>query len=396
LFFNALPSHTVSSLTSAARHISVPNSCQLSVRSPRRMFVPSLTDLSVRNLPPGLHIDTRLPSFGIRVGKSKKTWVVIKGKNRTKVSLGHYPAVSLHDARKKALAALASPEERARSTTLPFLDAMESFLQKQSATLRPLSLYQINRTLRRHFKWQKALNDITHDDVARALDAIAAPSERAHALKDLRTFFNWCIPRYIRISPCVGIKKPPQKSRDRVLDDDELGKVWRTAEAIGYPYGTIVQLLILTGQRSGEIAALQWDWIVDDTITIPASVTKNARATTFPIGPMTQVLIDTIPRLCPLLFPARGYTDRPFKGFGVSKIALDKCGVKNFTHHDLRRTFATNLAALGTPIHVTEKLLNHVSGTVSGVAAIYNRHAYLDEMRAAIVSWEKRLVKIAP
>ena len=62
--------------------------------------------------------------------------------------------------------------------------------------------------------------------------------------------------------------------------------------------------------------------------------------------------------------------------------------------HDLRRTFATNLAALGTPIHVTEKLLNHVSGSVSGVAAIYNRHAYMDEMRVAIVNWEKRVAEI--
>ena len=356
--------------------------------------MPSLTDLSVRNLPPGLHVDTRLPSFGIRVGKSKRTWVVIKGKNRTKVSLGHYPAVSLHDARRKALVALASSDEVARSASPPFLEAMESFLQKQSTTLRPLSYYQINRILRRHFKWQKALNEITHDDVARALDAIAAPSERAHALKDLRTFFNWCIPRYLQVSPCVGIKKLAQRSRDRVLDDDEIAKVWRTAQAIGYPYGTIVQLLILTGQRSGEIAALQWDWIGDDVITIPASATKNARATTIPMGRMTQALIDTIPRLGPLLFPARGSIDKPFKGFGVRKIALDKCGVRNFTHHDLRRTFATNLAALGTPIHVTEKLLNHVSGTISGVAAVYNRHSYMAEMRMAITKWEARLVEI--
>ena len=160
---------------------------------------------------------------------------------------------------------------------------------------------------------------------------------------------------------------------------------------IGYPYGTIVRLLILTGQRSGETAALRWEWIGKDTITIPATVTKNGNATTFPIGTMARALIHGIPHLGPLLFPARGHRDKPFVGFGVSKIALDRCGVENFTHHDLRRTFATNLAALGTPIHVTEKLLNHISGTVSGVAAIYNRHAYLDEMRAAIDAWEKRL-----
>ena len=354
--------------------------------------MPNLTDLTVRNLPEGLHLDTRLTSFGIRVGKTKKTWIVIKGQNRTKVSLGHYPAVSLHDARKKALVALASPEEAAdRVVPKPFLEVVEMYLEQQAATLRPLSLYQINRTLRRHFKWRKQLHQITHNDVSSALEAIEAPSERAHALKDLRAFFNWCIPRYLKTSPCVGIKKPPQKSRDRVLSDEELCKVWRQAQSIGYPYGTIVQLLILTGQRSGETAALRWEWIQGDTITIPASVTKNAHATTFPIGPVTKALVGSVPHLGPLLFPARGHRGKPFTGFGVSKIALDKCGVKNFTHHDLRRTFATNLAALGTPIHVTEKLLNHISGTVSGVAAVYNRHAYMDEMRAAIDAWEKRL-----
>ena len=154
-----------------------------------------------------------------------------------------------------------------------------------------------------------------------------------------------------------------------MLDDDELCRVWRQAESIGYPYGTIVRLLILSGQRSGETAALRWEWIGKDTITIPATVTKNGNATTFPIGTMARALIHGIPHLGPLLFPARGHRDKPFVGFGVSKLALDRCGVENFTHHDLRRTFATNLAALGTPIHVTEKLLNHISGTVSGVAA---------------------------
>ncbi|MGA8583656.1 MAG: Arm DNA-binding domain-containing protein [Roseiarcus sp.] len=68
--------------------------------------MPGLTDLSVRNLPEGLHLDARLSSFGIRVGKRRKTWIVIKGKNRTKVSLGQYPAMSLADARKRAMVEL--------------------------------------------------------------------------------------------------------------------------------------------------------------------------------------------------------------------------------------------------------------------------------------------------
>ncbi|THD44917.1 MAG: DUF4102 domain-containing protein [Bradyrhizobium sp.] len=355
--------------------------------------MPSLTDLSVRSLPQGLHFDSRLASFGIRVGKNKKTWIVVRGQNRTKVALGHYPSVSLQDARKKALAALASPEEQ--KATLRFPDALDAFLKRQAATLRPISLYQSTRILHRHFKWQKELSKISHEDVVTVLDGIKAPSERGHALKDLRTFFNWCIPRYLKISPCLGIEKPAQKSRERVLTGEELAKVWHQAKKIGHPYGTIVQLLILAAQRSGETAALRWDWINGDTFTIPQTVAKNGHATIVPIGPMAQAVIDSVPRDGDLLFPARGYDDKSFTGFGVSKIVLDQCGVKNFTHHDLRRTASTMWAELGVPQHINDRLLNHVTGgKQSAVARIYNRYEYLAEKREAILLWEKRVAEL--
>jgi integrase len=98
-----------------------------------------------------------------------------------------------------------------------------------------------------------------------------------------------------------------------------------------------------------------------------------------------------MPRVGALLFPARGYTDKPFMGFGASKLALDKCGVRDFTHHDLRRTFATNMAALGVRLEVTEKLLNHVSGSLGGIVGVYQRHDFKDEMREAIAKWEAKL-----
>jgi integrase len=347
------------------------------------------TDITIKNLPEGLYFDTRLTSFGLRVGKNRRTWLVVKGPNRTKIALGHYPSLSLQDARRRALAALAAPDEKAPSPTFP--EAREAFLTKHGSALRPRSLYQLTRNLQRHFSWKTTLDKITHHEVATALEAIAAPSQRAHALKDIRTFFNWCVPRYLPSSPCVGLKKPTQQPRDRTLSDNELKRVWRKAEEIGYPYGTIVQLLILTGQRSGEIAALRWDWIEADTLTIPAAIAKNGRATTIPIGKMAQAIIADVPRFAPLLFPARGYDDKPFRGFGTRKIVLDECGVSDFTHHDLRRTFATNLAALGVRLEVTEKLLNHVSGSLGGIVSVYQRHDFKDEMRAAIAAWEKRL-----
>jgi integrase len=91
------------------------------------------------------------------------------------------------------------------------------------------------------------------------------------------------------------------------------------------------------------------------------------------------------------LFLAR-WRQTQFSGWSTSKAALDKLsGVSGWTLHDLRRTFATNLAALGTPIHVTERLLNHVSGTQSGIVAVYQRHSYMPEMRKAVEAWERHL-----
>jgi integrase len=354
----------------------------------RANFVPGLTDLSVKNLPEGLHLDARLSSFGIRVGKKRRTWIVIKGKNRTKISLGHYPAMSLADARKRAMVELAKPPTASETAVMPsYQEALEEFHAIHIVNLRPRSGYQLSTNLTRHFQWTKPLDQITHQDVLTALDAIEARSQRAHALKDIRTFFNWCIPRYLKSSPCVGIKKPTQKPRDRVLADDELRKVWNRAHEIGYPYGTIVQLL-LTGQRLGEIAGLRWEWIEEGAVTFPGEITKNARASRIPLGVMARRIIDGTPRHSLLLFPARGHPTRPFNGFGASKESLDKCGVENFTHHDLRRTFATSMARLGVRLEVTEKLLNHISGSMGGIVGVYQRHEFMDEMREAISRYE--------
>jgi integrase len=355
----------------------------------RAKSVPGLTDLTVRTLPEGLHLDTRLPSFGIRVGKRRKTWIVIKGKSRTKISLGRYPAMSLADARKQAMVELsksASPSETPITPSYP--ETLAEFRAIHLSNLRPRSAYQLSRNLTRHFQWTKPLDQISHQDVLTALNGIEARSQRAHALKDIRTFFNWCIPRYLRSSPCIGIKKPTQKPRDRVLADDELCKVWNRAREIGYPYGTIVMLLILTGQRLGEIAGLRWEWIEEATVTFPGEITKNARASKIPLGLTARRIIDGTPRHSLLLFPARGHATRPFNGFGASKKSLDKCGVENFTHHDLRRTFATNMARLGVRLEVTEKLLNHVSGSLGGIVGVYQRHEFMDEMRDAIFRYE--------
>lgn len=352
--------------------------------------MPKLTDLSVRSLKPGLHMDERTPAFGIRVGKLRRTWVILKEPNRTKVTIGHYPELSLSDARKKAMIALASPSPQTRQK-INFDEAVKLFLDQPR--WRESSKRVLTSSLR-HFTWTRPLSKITHEDVVRAIEAVPGKSARAHALKDIRAFFNWCVPRYLPVSPCVGLKMEPQRSRDRVLSQEELRRVWLAAEEVGYPFGTIVRLLILTGQRKTEIGGMTWEQVRDDHVELPAAIVKNGRAHSFPLGPAVKGMLPKARKSGPV-FTATGSRD-PYNGYTYHLKLLQKASqTSDWTLHDLRRTFATGLAELGTPIHVTEKALNHVSGTLSGVAAIYNRHSYSSEIRAAVELWEKEVLRIA-
>ena len=341
--------------------------------------------MAVRKLPKGLHIDSKMPSFGIRVGARQRTWIVIKGPNRTKLSLGSYPEVSLQEARQKAAVEFMSPD--LRRATITFDEAKQEFLALDR--WRPQSKRTLISALR-HFEFKGPLTRITPQQFLAAIDKIEGRSARAHALKDGRTFFNWCVPRYLTSSPAAGIWMERQPSRDRVLSDDELKAVWRAAADVGYPFGHLVRVLILTGQRCGEIAHLEAAHVEADRLFFPASNTKNGRAHWVPLSDSVRALV--APR-SGLVFP--NSIGEPFCAFNFNhKRLLRRSGTAGWTLHDLRRTCATGLARLGTPIHVTEKILNHVSGSLSGVAGIYNRFEYWEERRAALLAWESYVLKL--
>jgi integrase len=332
----------------------------------------------VQKLPEGIHFDAKLSSFGIRVGKQRKTWLVIRGENRTKVRLGHYPAMSLSEARKRALVTLGTPMQEKPQISFP--DAVTAFLalpRWRASTLRVLT------SSLKHFNWKRNLDKISHEDIVEALYAIKGKSARAHALKDIRTFFNWTVPRYLSASPAAGLKMPSQPSRDRILTPEELKAVWNAAEGT---FGTIVRLLILTGQRKMEIGRLQSSWLGNASLTIPAAVTKNGREHQFPIGELAQSLL---PTRTGFLFRSAKDDDQPYNGFTFHLKELQKAsGVGGWTLHDLRRTFVSIHSELKTPIHVAEKLVNHVSGTFAGVRGIYDRYSYWDEMVEACERYE--------
>ena len=350
-----------------------------------------LTDLSIRSLTPGVYYDDKTPAFGLRVGKNRKTWIIQKGRGRVKRAIGHYPALSLADARRKAVIALSSsPLEPQDALTFP--DALQLFLAQDKWRARSRAVLESSL---KHFDWKRTIDKITHEDVANALDAIKGKSARSHALKDIRAFFNWCVPRYIKASPAAGLKMTTQPTRDRVLTDDELKRVWMAAEAIGHPFGTIVRLLILTGQRRSEIGTLQRTYVHEDRITLPKEVTKNAREHTFPLSVVSAALIATALPKDGFLFRATGSMDN-YNGYAFHLKQLKSASdTSDWTLHDLRRTFATGLASLNVPIHVTEKILNHVSGTTGGIVAVYQRHSYWTEQVAALKAWEDKVLSLA-
>jgi integrase len=132
----------------------------------------------------------------------------------------------------------------------------------------------------------------------------------------------------IEASPCLG-KKPPAKagSRDRVLTDDELKLIWQEAGKLGWPFGPIVQVLMLTAQRRGEVAAMQWDDLdLDKGVwTIPADRTKNAKPHAVPLSKAARALIAGLPRYDQSAygFPARGKPEQPYSGYSKGKRMLD-------------------------------------------------------------------------
>lgn len=341
--------------------------------------------------------DTRTPGFGLRVGSRTKTFVVKRANRR--ITIGRYPDLSLAEARNQAKRLLA--QQRVEPSTITFEAALTLFLETHCAHRhRERTASEHKRLLTKHLLpslRNKRVADITTHHISAVLDRLTAtPSEANHVFKSARTFFRWAIRRaFIQISPLQAAQMPRRETaRSRVLSEAEIRSVWSAAETQGYPHGTIVQLLILTGQRRGEIGALRWEHIAEKehAIIFPAALTKNGREHRIPYGALVARLLEYIPGEFDLLFPARGKPKKPFNGWSKSKASLDRIsGVNGWTLHDLRRTFATNLAALGVAPHVTERLLNHVSGTISGVAAIYNRHAYIEEMREAIRRWEERL-----
>ena len=304
--------------------------------------------------------DGSFPNFGCRISpKGTKSFVVLVASG-TRRTIGRYPVISLADARAEAKRILA--EKTLGKQTLPSMfvaDALETFFADSDRRHKFRTARDYRRLLLKHLATlsDADLGDVRTRDIAHITDHLrATPSEAAHALVAIKVFFNWCVRRgYVATNPCARLSTPKTTARERVLTKDEIRAVYRHAETFPYPFGAIVRLLLLTGQRRGEIGLWQWRWIDETarTITFPSEATKNNRSHTFPYGDSAAEIFANLPRLGAFVFPATrehrsGKLVRVVNGWSKLKTRFDRSldGVDHWTLHDLRRTFATNLAAL--------------------------------------------------
>ncbi len=360
--------------------------------------------------------DTGLPGFGVKVTpKGRKVFIVMyrlagAGSRLRKYTIGPYGRVTLPMARAQAQKIFAArldgrdpAEEKKQSRRRLVIDRIDDLVETyirehvaQTGTWRTISNL-LRRDVIAHWG-TKSIHEIKNRDVSDLIGLIA--QRNAHAshrlLKTLKTFFRWCVGRaLIDFSPAEGILSNYREvSRDRVLTDEELASIIIAARQMQSPYGGIIELLALTGQRRNEVARLRWDELDEKTRTwsIPSSRTKNKRTHIVHLSEQAWSVIEARPKGT-LVFATGG--EKPFSAFAKGKEAIDElCDVSGWRVHDLRRTVVSGMARLGVPPHVADKILNHQSGTISGVAAVYQRHDFLAERKEALNAWGAHVTQI--
>ena len=161
---------------------------------------------------------------------------------------------------------------------------------------------------------------------------------------------------------------------------------------MGYPYGALYRVLILTGCRLQELAGARWSEIDGNLLTVPASRFKSDVEHLVPLTPAVTAILDGLPRWATSDFIFSSGGKKPVAGFSKAKEQLDElCGVADFTIHDFRRACRTGLAKLGVIDTVAEMVIGHGA---KGITRVYNQHRYLDEMRAALELWAAHVLDL--
>ncbi|MCL4671853.1 MAG: integrase arm-type DNA-binding domain-containing protein [Sphingomonadaceae bacterium] len=290
---------------------------------------------------------------------------------------------------------------------------------------RPSSVRMARLVVNKHLQPKlmgKPMPHIGRADLQPIIDAIPVKQRgmRRSVFAYASVLFGWASKRGdIPSNPLSDMAKPEApRARDRVLTDDELAALWKGTVELSEPFGSFFRLLILTGQRRSEVAAINWAELdrATATWTIPADRAKNGVAHIVPLSPEAKAELDRLAKVGEAgddgreieHWPKTGYVltttgQTPISGFTKAKNALDAQVKKDrdgkaldaWRIHDLRRSVATGFQRLGIRFEVTEAVLNHVSGAKGGIAGIYQRHDWKEEKRSALAAWARHIADIS-
>jgi len=351
------------------------------------------------------------------IGPHGNPWTPEKARKRAielkyQVHQGIDPAQAEKEARKVAVV----------DETLRFSAYLETFDRLYLKARKLRSAAEVRRVLRKNALpvfGDQPITTITKKQIVTLMDQLLEQNKSLalHTFTSLRAMMNFAITRSdIERSPMQGLTKPHKPARrTRTLSDWELQRAWEAASDMGFPEGTAIQMLILTGQRLKEVARAAWNEFDfrENVWTIPSERSKNKRTHVLPLSEhMLQFFDLHWPNGTREGFLFRGQHGRPISMFSIIKHCLDAhiarraelaasvsggaaaTVIPHFVFHDLRRTMSSGLRRLGATLETTELILNHVSGTRSELVETYHRYDLLPEKSDALRKWHRHVEEL--
>jgi integrase len=381
---------------------------------PRDPLMPTqkLSDKMLRGLKPPAEgqidiWDEVLPSFGVRIGKSgRKTFFVgtrIRGKYRRITIQPAFPQLELAEARSRAREIIADAQGGVGPELRKKRDEAGTFGAVAAAFMQDFAQHHRTRgEMQRYINgdlavWHnRQIAEITRAEIKELLrvKARTSPIAANRLLALISKIFSWALDEeLVAASPAVRLSRPGQEvERERYLTAEEIRIVWAAFDGLGYPWGSLFKMLLITGQRCSEVAGMQWSEITGDGWRIPAERAKNGKGHLVPLSTLAREILEDAPEIGALVF--RAHVDKALKGWSKATArmhALCSETIEPWRLHDLRRTFATQLRTLGVDRLVVSKLLNHAE---AGVTKTYDRYSADPEKTAAMERWANRLREI--